>query len=126
MILWFLRLFQQFRELEETATEAVDDVLEYRIRADMAEEQANKAQHELETTLKRLVNYQAIQAGGIQVPFPDVHIDLAKPVVAEDTEHQRERKQMREIQQERVNNSRRLAYDAAKAVRDLNGSASPE
>lgn len=116
MILWFLNLFPQYRN---SLKQLDQQVWEWRVRAELAEADQKKMREELLLTLRRLCNYQALQSGSIQVPFPEVHIDLSKPADDEDTPQSHERKQMREIQKERVANSRRLAAEARQAAINL-------
>lgn len=124
MILWFLNLFPRYRYLQlalDTSTaslrEAREEMQIWQARAELAENGMEKANKDHTVTLKRLANYQAIQAGAVQIPFPDVHIDLSKeeegPVALP---KQPERKQMREIQQQRVAQSRRLAAEVSKKI----------
>lgn len=129
MILRFLRLFVEFLNLEELCDkqfteleEARRDVFTATMRAELADKDRDAARAELTHALKMITNWQSVQAGAVAMPFPDVHIDLAKPSLDDSANpKQPERMQMRTIQRQAVSRSRREAYERsqlAKAIED--------
>lgn len=82
----FLRLFRAFQLLEaqlassdSARIKAEDDTRLWRARADAAESERDRAKLEASTALKQVSNWQSLQMGCANVPFPDVYTPMPRP-----------------------------------------------
>ncbi len=128
-MLQFLRLFSEFRRLEadreslltETDILRSDIVNLHRETLDLRAAK-DTAVAESTLNLKRLSNWQAIQAGAAVVPFPDVHIEIRKEESPSDPgmllPNGFTGRLTRDIQRARVMESRRQASAAAMIARE--------
>ncbi len=127
MILWFLRLFVDFLNLEALAAKQFTELEEARrneftasIRAEIAEKDRDAARVEVTHALKMISNWQAVQAGANRLPFPDAYIEVAKPSLDDSADpKQPERMQMRLLQRQAVAKSRREAFQRQQLVSNI-------
>ncbi len=127
MILKFLRMFSAYCQLEDLSAKQFTELAEVRrsefvaaMRAEQAEQDRDRARGELTHALMMISNWQAVQAGAIMMPFPDVHVEVTKPVEEESANpKQPERMQMRLIQRQAVAKSRREAYSRSQLAHDV-------
>lgn len=119
-MIWFLRLFSRYRELEAQIAEAAsarisaeDDKRYWRSRAEIAESERDKVRASFEYSLKQIANFEAHRAGAPCVPFPDVFKTMPSPPepVQPNTPTVPLRRNARELQQEAVQRSRQTAAD---------------
>lgn len=125
IMLRFLRLFSQYRELEllgehrELDVRSLEgNVLFWRTRAEVAESERDKISAELTHTLKLVANHQAVQAGCVQVPFPDIYVDIPKPPEGIQDPRVEPPRMPRDIQRAAVAESRRKAAIAQQVIRN--------
>lgn len=122
----FLRLFPAYRSLESQLEEsaaariaAEDSARSWRARAEQAEEERGKYIAQNESTLKRMANYQAIQAGSPSVPFPEVYVAMPKEEAGENPSAvPGAMRSMRQIEQAAVARSRKQAWERQNAARE--------
>jgi hypothetical protein len=123
---WFLRLFSQFRLLEQSVAQAEsariqadDNARLWRAKADWAEAERDKARSELSAAIKNTANWEAVMMGAPQVPFPEVYTAPPPPPAGQVGPQPVHRATLRDLQRDRVMASRQAAHErmmAAKAA----------
>ncbi len=136
-MLWFLRLFSSYVKMEgeynslsaslkayiDRNVELTKDCKQYIEQRDQAFKDLIALQAEASKNLKLIANWQAVQAGAYQVPFPEVHT----PIVPVDDKKEFPLQQIpaprtaRTTQQEMVAESRRKAMELRNRLRDEAG-----
>ena len=124
-----LRLVPQYRALETEIEQAgsarlraESDTREWKSRCHLAEEQRDKAQENLDRSIKQVANFQALMAGAHLVPFPDVYMPPARDESETGEISMRPgRRLMRDVQLERNRKAREQALEQFNRLKNPNG-----
>ena len=99
-----LRLFPHYRYLEAQLAEsasariaAEDRERRWQARAEASEIQRDKAEQTAAQNHKMIGNYLALQAGNLNVPYPDVFIPVARAEQEFEKDPEPRRRQAREV-----------------------------